>query len=197
MIVPSDVIRCHPIDHHLQTQKGAECLLVDLGCQNYQESLRFRPESLKRRKQNNIPDCLLFVEYGHTITVGRSGNEDHLLVSKRDLEKKEIQLCHTDRGGDITYHGPGQLIAYPILDLKSLRRDIDWYLRTLEACLMATLEDFGIVSRTIPGAHGCVGSGGEDRCDRGQDEPMGYVTWNRFKYQYRSGLFQYYSTLRN
>jgi lipoyl(octanoyl) transferase len=154
MIVPSDVILCHPIGSHLQTRKGEEYLLINLGCQNYQESLKIQARIVEKRMQNSVPDCLLFVEYGHTITLGRSGKEDHLLVSKRDLEKKEIQLCHTDRGGDITYHGPGQLIAYPILDLKSLRRDIDWYLRTLEACLMATLEDYGIVSRTIPGLTG-------------------------------------------
>jgi lipoyl(octanoyl) transferase len=138
----------------LHDRKRAECLLVDLGNQDYQESLRIQARIVEKRKQNKVPDCLLFVEYGHTITVGRSGKEDHLLASSRNLEEKNIQVCHTDRGGDITYHGPGQMIAYPILDLKSLRRDIDWYLRTLEACIMATLEDSRIVSRTIPGATG-------------------------------------------
>jgi len=86
--------------------------------------------------------------------VGRSGKKNHLLVSNQDLEEKEIELFHSDRGGDVTYHGPGQLIAYPVLDLKSLRRDIDWYLRTLEACLIATLRDYGIASRRISGATG-------------------------------------------
>lgn len=154
MIVPNDVILGHPIDDRLLSQKRGECLLVDLGSQNYQESLKIQARIVERRKQDKVPDCLLFVEYGHTITVGRSGNKNHLLASNQDLDEKKIELCHTDRGGDVTYHGPGQLIAYPILDLKSLRRDIDWYLRTLEACIMATLEDYGIASRTISGATG-------------------------------------------
>lgn len=154
MIVTNEVYRCCPIDDHLQNQNGVECLLIDLGIQDYEDSLSIQARIVEERKQNKIADCLLFVEYGHTITVGRSGSEDHLLASKQDLEKKRIQLFQTNRGGDITYHGPGQLVAYPILDLKLLRRDIDWYLRTLEACIMATLEDFGIVSRTIPGATG-------------------------------------------
>jgi len=142
------------MDDYLQKTKAAKYLLVDLGSQNYQESLNIQAKIVEERKQNKVPDCLVFVEYGHTITVGRSGKEDHLLDSKQDLDEKKIELYHTDRGGDVTYHGPGQLIAYPILDLKSLRRDIDWYLRTLEACIMKTLENFGIISRTIPGATG-------------------------------------------
>ena len=154
MTAPNDVFLCHPIDDHLLSQERVECLLVDLGCRNYQESLRIQASIVEKKKQGKVPDCLLFVEYGHTITVGRSGKKNHLLASSEELEEKEIELYYTDRGGDVTYHGPGQLIAYPILDLKSLRRDINWYLRTLEACIMATLEDYGIASRTIPGATG-------------------------------------------
>lgn len=154
MIWPNDVFLSPPIDNHLLRQKEEECLLVDLGIQDYQESLRTQARIVEKRKHQRVPDCLLFVEYGHTITVGRSGKKDHLLASNQELKEKKIELFHTDRGGDVTYHGPGQLIAYPILDLKSLRRDIDWYLRTLEACIIATLEDYGIASKTISGATG-------------------------------------------
>lgn len=154
MIALNDVFEARPVDDHLQNQNGAACLLIDLGDQNYPESMRIQSRIVEKRKQNIVPDCLLFVEYDHTITMGRSSKEDHLLASIQELEEKKIKLCPTDRGGDITYHGPGQLIAYPILDLKSLRRDINWYLRTLEACTMAILTDSGIDSRTIPGATG-------------------------------------------
>jgi len=154
MVSPNEISLRRPIAGRSQNQRWAECLLLDLGKRDYQESLRFQAGIVEKRKRNEIPDCLVFVEYGHIITLGRSSRDDHLLASCRELQEKNIQFCHTDRGGDITYHGPGQLIAYPILDLKSLRRDIDWYLRTLEACMMATLEDYGIVSRTIPGATG-------------------------------------------
>ncbi|MFN8008950.1 MAG: lipoyl(octanoyl) transferase LipB [Terriglobia bacterium] len=141
-------------DNEGQILQRTEGLVVNLGCRDYLESLRIQAAIVEKRKQAKIPDCLLFVDYEHTITLGRSGKPEHLLASRRDLEEKHIQFCLTDRGGDITYHGPGQLIAYPVLDLKSLRRDIDWYLRRLEQCVMATLADFGISSRTVPGATG-------------------------------------------
>jgi lipoyl(octanoyl) transferase len=76
------------------------------------------------------------------------------LAAASELESKSVTYCETDRGGDITYHGPGQLVAYPILDLKRLRRDIDWYLRNLEECIIETLLDFGIQSKRVAGATG-------------------------------------------
>lgn len=109
---------------------------------------------LQKRKCNEVPDCLLFVEYPHTITLGRSGRVEHLLATASDLEKKSVSYCETDRGGDITYHGPGQMIAYPILDLKGLRRDIGWYLRSLEECIIETLADFSVQSTRVAGATG-------------------------------------------
>ena len=129
-------------------------MFLDLGVRDYLESLNFQAKIVEKRKHHEIPDCLLFVEYDHTITLGRSGKQAHLLASSKDLKEKNIRFYATDRGGDITYHGPGQLIAYPILDLKRLRRDINWYLRTLEACIIATLKDCGIASRRILGATG-------------------------------------------
>src|SRR5678815_2684338 len=98
--------------------------------------------------------CLLFVDYFHTITLGRSGKLDHLLISESELEGKGIEFFLVDRGGDITYHGPGQFIAYPVIDLKKWRRDIGLYLRNLESCIIATLEDFGIIAGRTSGATG-------------------------------------------
>ena len=109
---------------------------------------------VQKRKRSEVPDCLLFVEYPHTITLGRGGKAEHLLAAASELENKSVSYCETDRGGDITYHGPGQMIAYPILDLKGLRRDIDWYLRSLEECIMETLADFGVQSERVSGATG-------------------------------------------
>jgi lipoate-protein ligase B len=109
---------------------------------------------VRKRKNNELPDCLLFLEYPPTITLGRSGKREHLLAAASDLESKSVGYYETDRGGDITYHGPGQMIAYPILDLKRLRRDIDWYLRSLEGCIIETLVDFGIQSERVAGATG-------------------------------------------
>jgi lipoate-protein ligase B len=116
--------------------------------------LELQRKIVQKRKRNELPDCLLFVEYPHTITLGRGGKAEHLLAAASELEKQSVSYCETDRGGDITYHGPGQMIAYPILDLKGLCRDIDWYLRSLEQCLMDTLADFDVPSQRVPGATG-------------------------------------------
>jgi len=136
------------------TNPVQECLVWDLGKQEYHKSLELQRKLVRKRKGNEVQDCLLFVDYPHTITLGRGGKPEHLLAAFSELEKKCVTYHETDRGGDITYHGPGQLIAYPILDLKELRRDIDWYLRSLEECIMDTLVDFGIGSRRIVGATG-------------------------------------------
>lgn len=131
-----------------------ECLLVDLGQMEYEASLASQAKIVHLRKTDQLPDCLLFVQYAHTITLGRSGRAEHLLVSESELKKRGVKYYPTDRGGDITYHGPGQLVAYPVLDLKQHRKDIHWYLRSLEACLIATMADFGIAAHPVARATG-------------------------------------------
>jgi len=130
------------------------CWVLDLNRQSYTRSLSVQSDIVRRRKHNEIPDCLLFVEYSHTITLGRSGKLNHLLVSDFELKKRAVEFFTADRGGDITYHGPGQLIAYPVIDLKNWHRDIGLYLRNLEDCIIATLEDFGITAGRTSGATG-------------------------------------------
>ena len=144
----------------IQVEQGCEnesakpCYVIDLGRTDYRRSLIVQDQIVERRKKNQIPDCLLFLEYPHIITLGRMGKISHLLVSRSELRKSGVAFFPTNRGGDITYHGPGQLVAYPVLDLKNRRKDIDHYLRDLESCIMITLEDFGILARRIPGATG-------------------------------------------
>ncbi len=127
---------------------------MELGVQEYPQSLELQREIVLKRKRNEIPDCLLFVEYPPTVTLGRSGKIEHLLAAPLELEKRGVSFHLTERGGDITYHGPGQMIAYPVLDLRSFRQDLDWYLRRLEECLIGTLADFGISSHRVAGATG-------------------------------------------
>jgi lipoyl(octanoyl) transferase len=131
-----------------------ECQVIDVNQQQYEDSLAIQEKIVQLRKGDQLPDCLLFVQYPHTITLGRSGKTNHLLVSRQELAKRGIAFYLTDRGGDITYHGPGQLIAYPVLDLKCYRRDIDWYLRRLESCLIQTLASFSISAGRVVGATG-------------------------------------------
>jgi lipoyl(octanoyl) transferase len=136
------------------TRRVLDCLVWDLGPCEYLPSLELQRKVVEKRKASEVPDCLLFVEYPHTITLGRGGKVEHLLAAASELKSRSVTYCETDRGGDITYHGPGQMIAYAILDLKGLRRDIDWYLRSLEECIIQTLVDFGVQSERVAGATG-------------------------------------------
>jgi lipoyl(octanoyl) transferase len=133
---------------------GPECLVFNLGDQDYEASLAIQSKIVQLRKTDQLPDCLLFVQYSHTITLGRSGKLDHLLATRGELERRGVKFYETDRGGDITYHGRGQLIAYPVLDLTQHRKDIHWYLRSLEACIIETLASFGIAANRLRSATG-------------------------------------------
>jgi lipoyl(octanoyl) transferase len=97
---------------------------------------------------------LLFVEHPHVYTLGKSGDENNLLINNEALSEKGVRFYPTNRGGDITYHGPGQLVGYPILDLDCFFTDIHKYLRLLEECIIATLADYGILAGRSKGETG-------------------------------------------
>ena len=115
-----------------------------LGTLPYQEGLTLQEELVRRRRKDDIPDQLLVLEHPHVITFGSSSDEDHLLLSPTEREEMGVELFQVGRGGDVTYHGPGQVVGYPILDLKPDRKDLHRYLRDLEEVLILTLQDFGI-----------------------------------------------------
>src|SRR5262249_4786096 len=106
------------------------------------------------RKTDAIADVLLFREHPHVITLGRNGKRENLLASERVLQQKGVDLHTTDRGGDITYHGPGQVVGYPILNLAAIRRDVGWYVRMLEETMIRASADFGITVERIAGKTG-------------------------------------------
>lgn len=97
---------------------------------------------------------LLFVEHPHVLTLGKSGDANHVIASPERLEALGVEYHEINRGGDITYHGPGQLVAYPILDLDQFRTDIGWYLRQLEEAVMRTCSDWGVHTGRIDGLTG-------------------------------------------
>jgi lipoyl(octanoyl) transferase len=101
-----------------------------------------------------VPDVLLFCEHPHTITLGRNGKREHLRVSDHLLAQKNVQFCATNRGGDITYHGPGQVVGYPILDLAEHKRDVRWYVEQLEETMIRASADFGVSARRSEAGHG-------------------------------------------
>ena len=97
---------------------------------------------------------LLFCEHPHVVTLGRNGKIEHLRAEDRLLAEMNVEFQATDRGGDITYHGPGQIVGYPILDLTDHRRDIRWYVEQLEEVMIRTTADFGLAAKRVEGQHG-------------------------------------------
>ena len=130
-------------------------IIHDLGLMEYEEALEYQlnlfnetiANKLSNRKNNTkiqTKNHLVFVEHNHVYTLGKTGNINNLLIDKDILEKDKIKFIKTNRGGDITYHGPGQIVCYPIIDLDNFFTDINKYLRFLEETIILTLKDYGI-----------------------------------------------------
>jgi len=130
------------------------CWRIDLGRLGYHEVWELQRQLVKRRQVGDIPDVLLLVEHPPTYTLGRAGKREHLLADERELERLGATFVLTDRGGDITFHGHGQLVGYPILDLKESQPDVHLYLRRLEEVLIRTVARFGIEGRRQEGLTG-------------------------------------------
>ena len=111
----------------------------------YAPALELQATLVERRRRGEIPDTLLILEHPHVITQGSSTHAGHVLLSRHELAERGIGLYEAGRGGDVTYHGPGQLVGYPILDLKPDRKDLHRYLRSLENVLVRVLAEFGLV----------------------------------------------------
>jgi len=124
-----------------------------LGLIPYREAWELQRRLAEQRRAGEVPDTLLLLQHPHTYTIGRSGSRDHVFLSDVQLAARGITCLEVDRGGDVTYHGPGQLVGYPIVDL-GLKPDVGAYLRALEACLIAVLAGFGIAAGRLPGFTG-------------------------------------------
>jgi lipoyl(octanoyl) transferase len=125
-----------------------------LGLQPYASAYRLQRDLWAQRVAGEIPDQLLLLEHLPVITLGRNAKAEHLLCSTDLLTGRGLQVVETDRGGDVTYHGPGQLVGYPILDLQPDRMDVLRYLRDLEEALIRTLAGFGLEGSRRPGYTG-------------------------------------------
>lgn len=124
-----------------------ELTVINLGRTNYKEAWDIQRRVFELRSQGHISDVLLLTEHNHVYTFGKSSNENHLLASDTELLEHGVDVFHIDRGGDVTYHGPGQLVGYPIIDLNNYYRDVHRYLRDLEEVIVRTLAEFEISSR--------------------------------------------------
>jgi lipoyl(octanoyl) transferase len=130
------------------------CHVEQLGRIEYAEALRIQRGKVAARKVGAISDTLLLVEHPHVYTLGRNARQEHVLATRDQLEALGVEVFDTDRGGDVTYHGPGQLVGYPVLDLSEHRRDLAWYMRSLEEVLVGVAQEFGVQAGRQRGAAG-------------------------------------------
>src|ERR1700732_1414794 len=130
------------------------CYIVDVGLIGYAEAWELQKRLVAARKTCAIEDVLLLCEHPHVITLGRNGKREHLLASEQVLRQKGVEFHSSDRGGDITYHGPGQIVGYPILNLGAIRKDVVWYVRMLEEAMIRATAEFGITAERVAGKTG-------------------------------------------
>ncbi|HYA90425.1 MAG TPA: lipoyl(octanoyl) transferase LipB [Thermodesulfobacteriota bacterium] len=128
--------------------------IIDLGLLDYQKAWDLQHQLWSRRVEEELPDVLLILEHPHVITLGRRGDRSHLIASSEVLEEMKIPVFHVERGGDVTYHGPGQMVVYPILNLKEYGYRVVRYVGQLEEVILRVLRDFGIEGRRDPSNRG-------------------------------------------
>jgi lipoyl(octanoyl) transferase len=130
------------------------CYIIDVGLIGYATAWELQKRLVAARKAGAMEDVLLLCEHPHVITLGRNGKREHLLASEQVLRQKGVEFHSSDRGGDITYHGPGQLVGYPILNLGAIRKDVVWYVRMLEEVMIRATAEFGIATERVTGKTG-------------------------------------------
>jgi len=126
-----------------------EFKVINFDLVEYREGLKLQ-KLYEEKSLNNKTDFLLLLEHYPVITIGRSGKKSNVLINEKELKDKGILVYHTDRGGDATYHGPGQLVGYPIFNLRFYKKDVKWYVQSLEEILIRTLNEYEIKAEMIP-----------------------------------------------
>lgn len=151
---------------------------IDLGVVPYGEALAIQERLHAARRVGAIPDTLLLLEHPPVITMGRTAKQENLLADGSTLAAKRVELYEAARGGDITYHGPGQLVGYPIFDLEGHRKDVHWYLRSVEEALIQSLAEFGLEAGRVSGRTGVWV--GEEKVAAIGVGVRRWVTWHGF-----------------
>ena len=128
--------------------------ILELGLVDYDRTRSIQLQLVDKRVDGRITDTFVFVEHPPTITVGRGALENNILASEEILKQRDVQVCETERGGDVTFHGPGQQVIYPIINLEQRGRDLHRFLRDLEEVVINFLENYDIKGERIPGKTG-------------------------------------------
>jgi lipoate-protein ligase B len=135
-------------------ENSKKMISVDLGRTDYKATWDLQKKLVDLRHKGEVPDILLFTEHNPVITMGRASSPKNLLCTPEELKRENVQLYEVERGGDVTFHGPGQLVIYPIMDLTRQGRDLHLYLRNLERAIIAVLQEYGIDAGTKEGLTG-------------------------------------------
>ncbi len=156
-----------------------ELWVVHAGLMAYEEALELQRAAARARISGEIPqDVLILVEHPPVVTLGRSAKQNHLLANRQALASRGVELFEVERGGDVTFHGPGQIVGYTIIDLKRHRRDLHWILRRIEDALIETLAGYGIAAERDIGRTG-VWTSGRKIASIGL-HARDWVTWHGF-----------------
>ena len=168
-----------PAVPHVETLR--ELWVEHLGLVPYAEALSIQRSLAAARISGALPqDVLLLVEHPPVVTLGRSAKEQHLLASPDLLRARGVELFEVERGGDVTFHGPGQLVGYPIIDLKRHKRDLHWYLRQVEETLIRALATFGVSAGRNSGYTGVWTGDGRRKIASIGVHARDWVTWHGF-----------------
>jgi len=168
-------------------QDSRELWVVRLGRMGYEEALELQRSIARDRISGEIPqDVLLLVEHPPVVTLGRSSKQKNMISSAESLASRGVELFEVERGGDVTFHGPGQLVGYPVIDLKRHRLDLHWYLRQVEEALIRTLADYGIPGERSTGYTG-VWTRGRKIASIGV-HARDWVTWHGFAFNVTTDL---------
>lgn len=135
--------------------------LLNLRMEPYDRALDLQHRLVAARKERRGQDVLILLEHPPVITLGRRADESHITASPDLLARLGVRVHRVERGGDVTYHGPGQIVGYPILNLRDYRQDVGWYIHSLEEVILRTLADFGIAAQRVEGAVGVWVGGGK------------------------------------
>src|SRR4051812_9609568 len=156
-----------------------DLLVVDLGTRGYADALELQRAVARARIDGDLQqDVLLFVEHPPVITLGRASKDAHVLASREQLAQRGVDLFEVERGGDVTFHGPGQFVGYPIVDLKRHKQDLHWYLRRVEETLIVALGGLGITGDRVAKYTG-VWTAGKKIASIGV-HARDWVTWHGF-----------------
>ena len=181
-IYPFTHLPIYPFTHYPKLK----LTVVNLGTMSYGEALELQRAAARARISGAVADdILLLVEHPPVVTLGRGTKPGHLVASEDQLRARGVELFEVERGGDITFHGPGQLVGYPIIDLKQHRQDLHWYLRQVEEAIIQAMATFGLPCVRNPGKTG-VWTGGTDAGSRLRKiasigvHARDWVTWHGF-----------------